>query len=155
MFADDFVVATQAEASALDGGRAGRRAGAGEYADLYGVGPRQTTVYTRRCAYPRCTDEATARCGACKRVYCVAHCSYLVFGPTGKYQECDLCRQHLRLDSVDLPKQRGTAAAVGAIVVFLLLVWAGNAIDIATGGRGVVAFLSFSAAFVGFVLYVL
>jgi hypothetical protein len=153
MFADDFVVATQAEVPALDPGGTGRRAGG--YADLYGGEPRQATVYTRRCAYPRCTDEAAARCGACKRLYCAAHCSYVVFGPTGKYQECDLCQQHVTLDSVDDYPQRGPVAAVGAIVVLLAVVSAGNAIDVATGGRGVVTFLTFCASFVAFVLYVL
>ncbi len=154
MYVDDFVVATLAEVSALDADRAGRSAFA-VGPPLYGDQARQETRFTRRCAYPRCRGEAGARCGTCKRLYCAAHCSYLVFGPTGKRQECELCRQHVTLDWADAPKQRGAAAGFGAIVALLALVGLGLRLDIATGGRGVVAFLTFGAAFVAFVLYLL
>ena len=110
--------------------------------------------YARRCAYPRCVAEASTRCGTCRRVYCAVHCSYLLYGPSGRQHQCDLCIQQGSLDPGDRRTPRGPAAALGAVVVLLLLVRWGTTLDISTGGHAIIAFVTFIGAFLAFVIFV-
>ena len=100
-----------------------------------------------RCAYPRCFHEASARCATCRHVYCTEHCSDWVLRPGDRLQECDLCRQHLTLEAARSEKRHGTIADIGAIIVFLLIVGVGTAIDVSTRGSGLVVLWIFAVAF--------
>jgi hypothetical protein len=59
-----------------------------------------------------------------------------------------------RLDAGDRRTPRGPAAALGAVVVLLLLVRWGTTLDISTGGHSIIAFVTFIGAFLAFVVFV-
>ena len=105
-----------------------------------------------RCAYPRCFHLASVRCTSCGRRYCVDHCSDLVvYRPDDSLHECDLCKQHLTPEQVHSETQPGLLVHVGAMILFLLVVGAGTAIDITTRGSGFFVLGVFAVAFVAFV----
>jgi hypothetical protein len=110
--------------------------------------------YARRCAYPRCVAEASTRCGACRRVYCTVHCSTLSLGSGGRNYQCDPCLQQGPPAAGERRTPRGPAAALAAVVVLLLLVRWGITLDVSTGGHLIIAFVTFTGAFVAFVLFV-
>jgi hypothetical protein len=105
-----------------------------------------------RCAYPRCFHLATVRCTSCGHRYCVGHCSDLVVHrPEDTFNECDLCKQHLTPEQVQTATQPGPLVEVGAIILFLLVVAGGTAVDISTRGSGFFVLGVFAVAFVTFV----
>jgi hypothetical protein len=88
-------------------------------------------------------------------VYCTRHCGDRVFASGARVAECDLCDPVV---AAELARGRSPVAAVAdyaAVVVFLVVVALGVAIDVTTArGAGLVALWVFVGAFVAFVLRV-
>jgi hypothetical protein len=92
------------------------------------------------------------RCTSCGHRYCVDHCSDLVVHrPEDTFNECDLCKQHLTPEEVQTATEPGLIVEAGAIVLFLLVVAGGTAVDISTRGSGFFVLGVFAVAFVAFV----
>jgi hypothetical protein len=153
VFAEDFRRATQAELYGLDHGRGGRRISTEERIPLYDAPMRYHGLRAVRCAHPRCFDEAAARCATCRRVYCLLHCPGGTAGIATGRHECDRCRQKLPLEAERRGHYVGAVPATGAIVVFLLIVSAGIAIDVGTRGNGLFVLWVFAGAFFALVWY--
>ncbi len=101
-----------------------------------------------RCAFPQCFREAATRCAKCRRVYCTRHCGDRVFDTGARTPECDLCDPVVAAEVTPRRSPRDTLADVGAVVLFVLVVAVGVAIDMTVKGSGFVALWVFAGAFV-------
>jgi hypothetical protein len=153
IFAADVAVSTAAEQGTLDRGPVGPRWAVDEYRRVYDAPLPEDAPRFRRCAYPRCSDEVSARCATCWRRYCVAHCSTSVAGAGETRHECVFCARHLRPDRAFAPRHHGAFSAGCAIAVFLGVIAVGLAVDVTAKAQGLIAFGVFAVAFWAFVGY--
>jgi hypothetical protein len=100
------------------------------------------------CAYPRCFRGAEERCDTCGRRYCLDHCSHLVLVAGMRLHECDLCHAHVSLDEARAAHRPGLVASTFAVILFLVAVAVGTAVDVLARGTGFIAFWSFTLAFI-------
>jgi hypothetical protein len=134
-FVEDMWVAVHAELHELDGSHPGQRFASGERTHPYDAPVRYPAPRLIRCRYPRCVHEIAARCSTCKRLYCAEHCHNAVLWSRDTRHECALCVQHSPRDSLDSNRDHGTLVGIGAMILFLLTVSVGIAVDI-LGTRG-------------------
>jgi hypothetical protein len=153
IFAADVAVTTAAEQGTLDRGPTGPRWAVDEYRRVYDAPLPDDAPRLRRCAYPRCSDEASARCATCWRRYCASHCPALAASAAETRFECIFCARHVSLDRVPGRSRHGAISAGCAIAAFLGVVGVGLAIDVSAKAQGLIAFAVFAGAFWAFVGY--
>ena len=149
VLADDMLVAVQADLHGHQR-RVGRGVSIGQGIARYDTPAAATTLRPRRCAYPRCSSEATVRCAGCRRIYCGAHCQGAFVWSSDARPECTLCAGRLPRDSVAPQFHYSPLFAAVAVSLFLLAISLGVAIDMAARAEGRVALWVFGGAFLIF-----
>lgn len=81
------------------------------------------------------------------------HCGDRVFASGDRVPECDLCDPVVAAELAKGRSPLATVAEYGAVVVFLLVVALGIAIDVTARGSGLIALWVFVGAFVAFVTH--
>ncbi len=102
------------------------------------------------CTYPRCYQEAEARCVTCGQAFCTNHCAHWVYRSGDSIRECDLCQQHVTAEQVRAAHPRGLVASAVGIGLLLLAVAGGVAADVKARGDGLLALSVFAIAFLLF-----
>jgi hypothetical protein len=153
IFAADVAVTTAAEQRTLDRGPVGPRWAVDEYRRVYDAPLPDDAPRLRRCAYPRCADEAAVRCATCWRRYCGGHCPATAAGAGETRDQCVFCARHLGPDRPTAPSHHGALSAGCAIAGFLGIIAVGLAIDVSAKAQGLVAFVVFAVAFWAFLRY--
>jgi hypothetical protein len=146
-FVDDIWVSVYAELHDLDGSHPVQQFAIGERTHPYDAPVRYPALRPIRCKYPGCVHEFAARCDTCKRLYCVEHCHHAVLWSRDTRHECDLCAQHLTRDSLDSHRDPGRLVGIGAMLLFLLTVIIGIAVDISVRAGGLLVPWVFAVAF--------
>jgi hypothetical protein len=147
VFAEDLMVATSAELGAADYCRADPRFSTAARASGYDAPLWHPAARALRCAVPRCFAAASTRCLTCRRAYCSEHGWEWSLAAGDQSQECERCARQRPRDALAAERAAPLLVAIGAALVFLLVVGLGIAVDVTARGLGLFAAAVFAGAF--------